>query len=117
MSQNMVVATWTGLITALQQQVDAADAADSASRAAVTAGLNSITYAPPLPHAAWKTLVQDVQVCYHVLQVWLKQGSASTASVPAHCRTPPAGQVQHGAGRMHQHALNNSIHAHEQHHS
>lgn len=66
MSHSTVVETCTGLIKALQQHVEAPDAA---SGAAVSAGMNSITNAPPLPHAAWKTLVQDVQVCWHVLHV------------------------------------------------
>lgn len=103
----------------MQQQVDEADTADAASRAAVAASLNSITVnAPPLPHAAWKTLVQDVQVCWHVLHVWRKQGSALTASVQSStvqdntCRTSPAQRRTPAPACTQQ-----QQHAHEQHQS
>jgi hypothetical protein len=119
MSHKTVLDTWTGLVKALQQHVDAPDAADVANAAAVAVGVTSIgsSSAPPLPHAAWKTLVQDVQVCWHVLPVWLKQGSTlhvqdKSSTVQDTCRRGPARRRTPA-----QHALKKPQHAHQQYQS
>jgi hypothetical protein len=66
-SPSTLVATWTGLIKALQQH---ADTPGSGSRAAVSDGLNNVwrimANTMELPHAALKTLVEDAQVCWHI---------------------------------------------------
>jgi hypothetical protein len=64
---NATVASWTACIKELQRLVNtaAAGAADDDLRKAGIAmgrNLEKLTRQPPLPHAAWKRLVQDVQV-------------------------------------------------------
>jgi hypothetical protein len=61
---NAVVASWTACINELQQLID--DTADAAEADAIQLCLlqriNKLKKQPSLPHAAWKRLVQDMQV-------------------------------------------------------
>lgn len=56
-----VVASWMACIKELQKLVTAS-AADAGATEAFRQRLQQLDGQPPLPHAAWKKLVQDVQV-------------------------------------------------------
>jgi hypothetical protein len=61
-----LITCWTACITELQQMADAAAAAcvpDQAKLQALNDAMEDLSRMPqPLPHTAWKKLVQDVQV-------------------------------------------------------
>jgi hypothetical protein len=74
-----VVAAWAACVEGLQQQVAAASASTPAPGSIMTQASKEFSSLmqriirlqdqPPMPHAAWKKLVQDVQVmcwaCHH----------------------------------------------------
>jgi hypothetical protein len=59
---NAAVSLWMACIKDLQNLVIAAGAAPASAVKAMLKCLNKLEHQPPLPHAAWKKLVQDVQV-------------------------------------------------------
>jgi hypothetical protein len=63
---NSVVASWTVCIKELQRLMDAADATDppAAEVEAFTKRIDKLQKQPPMPHAAWKKLVQDAKVMH-----------------------------------------------------
>jgi hypothetical protein len=69
---NAVVASWTACISALQhllvQVSHTTSAALSGATQSVVQLVEKLGRQPPLPHAAWKRLAQDVQV------TWLARG-------------------------------------------
>jgi hypothetical protein len=59
---NAAVSLWTACIKDLQTSTHAAGAVPASTVKALVKSLNKLEQQPPLPHAAWKKLVQDVQV-------------------------------------------------------
>jgi hypothetical protein len=57
-----VVASWSACIKDLQQLIDRAAEPPAGEGAALTRRIQNLFLPPPLPNAAWKKLVQDVQV-------------------------------------------------------
>jgi hypothetical protein len=59
---NAAASLWTTCIKDLQTPAFAAGAVPASAVKALAKSLSKLEQQPPLPHAAWKKLVQDVQV-------------------------------------------------------
>jgi hypothetical protein len=79
---NAAVASWTACVKELQQLMSSTPAAQSRFSVACTQRLQQLSQQPPLPHAAWKKLAQDVQVKCAAVQCvpgWWRVGFGGSA--------------------------------------